>query len=56
MIGRLCVVGLLDDRVLVKQIKRSKSPGLYHLLSNTEGPILDVEITWGARVKSMVPR
>jgi len=56
MIGRLCVVGLLDDRVLVKQIKRSKSPGLYHLLSNIEGPILDVEIAWGARVKSMVPR
>lgn len=56
MIGRLCVVGLPDDRILVKQIKRSKTAGLFHLISNTEGPILDVEILWAARVKSKVPR
>lgn len=56
LIGRLCVVGLPDDRVLIKQVKRSKVAGLYHLLSNTEGPILDVEIMWAAKVKSMVPR
>lgn len=56
MINRLCVVGLPDDRVLVKKITRSRSPGLYHLLSNTEGPIFDVEIIWAAKVKSMVPR
>lgn len=56
MIGRLCVVGLADERVLVKKIQRSKSPGLFHLLSNTEGPILDVEVLWAARVKSMTPR
>lgn len=56
LIGRLCVVGLPDDRVLVKMIKRSRSDGLYHLLSNTEGPILDVEILWAAKVKTMMPR
>lgn len=56
LIGRLCVVGLIDDRVLVKKIQRAKTPGLYHLLSNTEGPILDAEVVWAARVKSMVPR
>jgi transcriptional regulator with XRE-family HTH domain len=56
LIGRLCVVGLLDDRVLVKQIKKSKTDGLYHLLSNTEGPLFDMEVLWAARVKSMVPR
>lgn len=56
LIGRLCVVGLEDDRVLVKQIKASKVKGLYHLLSNTEGPILDVAIAWAASVKNMVPR
>lgn len=56
LIGRLCVVGLMDDRILIKQVRPSKSPGLYHLLSNTEGPILDVEIAWAAKVKSMVPR
>jgi len=56
MIGRLCVVGLVDDRVLVKKIQRSKTPGLYHLLSNTEAPIFDAEVVWAARVKSMMPR
>ena len=56
LIGRLCVVGLADDRVLVKKIQRSREPGFYHLLSNTEAPILDVVITWAAKVKSMVPQ
>lgn len=56
MIGRLCVVGLSDERVLVKKIQRSKTPGLYHLLSNTEAPIFDAEVVWAARVKSMMPR
>lgn len=56
MHGKLCVVGLPDDKILVKQIKPSKARGLFHLLSNTEGPILDVEIMWAAKVKSMVPR
>jgi hypothetical protein len=56
LLGRLCVVGLPDDRVLIKKIVRSKTEGLYHLLSNMEGPILDQEVWWAARVKSMVPR
>lgn len=56
MIGRLCVVGLPDDRILVKKIKRSKTAGLFHLLSNIEEPMFDQELLWGARVKSMMPR
>lgn len=56
MIGRLCVVGLPDDRVLIKKLVRSKTPGLYHLLSNTEEPIFDQEVAWAARVRSMTPR
>lgn len=56
MIGRLCVVGLPDDRVLVKRIRRAKTLGLYHLDSNTEPTINDVEIAWAAKVKSMEPR
>ena len=56
LIGRLCVVGLPDDKVLVKQIKATKNPGLYDLLSNNDEPIRDVPIMWAARVKSMVPR
>ncbi len=56
LIGRLCVVGLPDERVLVKKITRARTPGLFHLLSNTEEPILDAEVMWAARVKNMVPR
>ncbi|RTM07470.1 MAG: phage repressor protein [Hyphomicrobiales bacterium] len=56
MIGVLCVVGLPDDRVLVKRIRRAKTPGFFHLDSNTEPTINDVEIVWAAKVKSMEPR
>lgn len=56
-IGRLCVVGLRDGRIMVKKVQKSRGRnGLFHLLSNTEGPILDVEIEWAARVINMVPR
>lgn len=56
-IGRLCVVGLRDGRIMVKKIQRSRGKStFFHLLSNTEAPILDVEIEWAARVINMVPR
>jgi len=54
--NKLCVVGLPDDRILVKKVKPSQAPGLFHLLSQTEDPILDQEVTWAARVKTMSPR
>lgn len=56
LINKLCVVGLTDGRILIKKIQRSKARGLFHLLSQTEPPILDVEVEWAARVKNMVPR
>lgn len=56
MIGILCVVGLPDDRILVKRIKRSRTPGFFHLESNTEPTINDVEIAWAAKVRSIEPR
>lgn len=55
LIGRLCVVGLSDDRVLIKKIGRGAN-GLYDLHSNVEEPIKGVAIDWAARVKQMVPR
>jgi hypothetical protein len=57
MHGKLCVIGLANDKVLVKQIKPSKgAAGFYDLLSNTEDPMKAVAIMWAAKVKSMVPR
>lgn len=56
LIGRLCVVGLEDGRVLIKKPMRSRARGLFHLLSQTEEPILDAAVEWAARVTAMVPR
>lgn len=56
LIGRLCVVGLPDGRVLVKRLRRSRAPGLYHLESNTEPTMPDEEVVWAARVRNMTPR
>src|SRR5579885_3601039 len=53
LIGRLCVVGLADDRVLIKKIRRGHN-GLYDLHSNMEDPIKGVMVEWAARVKLMV--
>jgi transcriptional regulator with XRE-family HTH domain len=54
--GRLCVVGLIDGRVLVKII-RSANDGTFHLFSNTvEEPIMNAEVEWAALVKDVRPR
>jgi len=55
LIGKTCVVGLTDGRVLVKKLKRAGG-GLFDLLSNTEEPIRSVAVEWAARVKTMAPR
>jgi transcriptional regulator with XRE-family HTH domain len=56
LVGRMCVCGLADGRVLVKALKRSQLPGLWTLLSNTEPPIYDVSLDWAALVREMRPR
>lgn len=56
LIGHLCVVGLADDRILVKEIRRNGRGG-FRLFSNTnEPPIDDVKIEWAAKVIDMRPR
>lgn len=54
--GELCVVGLPDGRVLVKWLRGSRVPGVYHLESETEPTMLDQEVTWAAKVTSLRPR
>jgi phage repressor protein C with HTH and peptisase S24 domain len=56
LVGELCVVGLQDGRILIKQLQRSRSEGLFNLLSSTEKPILDVALEWAAKVNSIVRR
>jgi len=53
LVGELCVVGLEDGRVLIKQIQRGRTRELFNLISATEKPIQDVRIKWVARVNSI---
>src|SRR5581483_8152434 len=55
LLGRLCVLGLEDNRVLVKQVKRSAAAGRYDLFSVREPPLRDVAVAWAAAVRSMAP-
>ena len=55
LIGHLCVVGLADDRLLVKRLLRHD--GEFILRSNSGGDdIVGAEIEWAAKVTSMRPR
>jgi phage repressor protein C with HTH and peptisase S24 domain len=56
LIGEICVVGLPDGRVLIKQIQRGRADGLYNLISQTEAPIRDATVEWAARVNGMARR
>jgi phage repressor protein C with HTH and peptisase S24 domain len=56
LIGQLCVVGLADGRILVKQVQRGRAEDLYNLHSATEKPIADVKIEWAATVDSISRR
>lgn len=56
VLNRLCVVKLIDGRMLVKRIIRGSQPQRYHLLSTNAPIIEDVEIEWAARVTAIIPR
>jgi hypothetical protein len=56
LIGKLCVVGLEDDHVMVKKIRAGARPGQFDLISERADPIRNVTIAWAARVKIMAPR
>jgi len=57
LLGKPCVVGLADDRILIKVIQRDRN-GDYRLVSNnpSEPDIEDAQIEWAAKVTSMKPR
>jgi phage repressor protein C with HTH and peptisase S24 domain len=50
MLGELCVVGLEDGRILIKQVQRGSKPGLYNLASPNDAPIKDMPVQWAAKV------
>lgn len=57
MIGEACVVGLADDRILLKVIRSNGRGGFdLHPNSTTEDVIKDAQIEWAAKVIGMRPR
>jgi|GEM_PF-4606846 len=56
MYGRPCILGLADDRILLK-VPFQQPNGLFRLVSNSdEPPIEDAIIEWAALVKSFMPK
>lgn len=55
LIGKLCVVGLKDGRIVLKTL-RAAQRGRYHLFSSYADAITDVQVLWAARVIDIKPR
>lgn len=55
-LNRLCVVQLMDGRVLVKRLMRGREDGLFDLWSTNEPPIQSVQVLWAAKVTWIKPR
>lgn len=55
VLNKLCVVALVDGRVLVKRVVRGSKPQRYHLLSTNAPMIEDAEVLWAARVRAIIP-
>lgn len=54
-IGQLCIVGVTEDRVLIKRVRKGRG-NTYDLISvSSETDEVGVEIAWAARIKSMSP-
>lgn len=55
LLGQMCVAGLADGRILVKQLKAGQLEGRFDLHSNTEPPIYDAEVVWASPVITISP-
>jgi transcriptional regulator with XRE-family HTH domain len=56
LIGKLCVVGLEDGRVLIKKLRRGSLDGAFTLQSQFEPPIYDVFLEWAAPVNTVAAK
>jgi hypothetical protein len=57
LMGHLCVVGLADGQILIKELRQARQRGYFHLFSNAGGdPILDQKVEWAALVKTLKPK
>lgn len=55
LVGKICVVKVLEGPTYIKRLKRGSLPGLYTLVSANARDIEDVEIEWAARYRFHLP-
>lgn len=55
LLGRLCVIGMTDGRILIKKLLPGRLAGKFDLYSANAGPMLDQAIDWAARVTWIAP-
>jgi len=55
LLGRLCVIGMTDGRVLIKKLLPGRLNGKFDLYSANAAPMLDQAIDWAARVSWIAP-
>ncbi len=56
LLGKLCVVSLADDRMLVKRLMPGRRNRHFDLWSVNAGPMIDQEVAWAAEVIWIKPR
>ena len=54
--GRVCICGLTDGRVVIKKLRQGSAKARYHLESENEPTMFDVDLDWAAAVREMRPR
>ena len=55
MIGRLCVVCLENEHVLIKKLYKGTEPDSWNLISTNAEPLFNQKIRWVARVRFLSP-
>lgn len=55
LVGRLCVVGLSDGRMLVKRLYRARQPGLWDLHAPNASTMFDQAVEWAAKITWIKP-
>ena len=55
LVGKLCIMGLNDGRVVCRWIRPGAMPDRYHLVSHVGQPMFDQTIVWATKVIGMRP-
>lgn len=56
LIGKLCVVGMADGRVLIKTLYHGRKAKHFHLHSSNAPPLQDQAVSWAAKVVWIAPK